>query len=434
MSAGVAEPGGPAGPGARFVFLFGVVYLGLHHLTAFVALVPGLGGPAKELAFAILRGCAWVGKQVLGLARDIPVGPTGSSDTTADWIRVGLYLTLAAGVAAWGASGGRGFRDEARVRARLGLGLRYVLGSAMVVYGCMKMLPPIQFPAPSLAQLSQPLGEASPQGLLWRFMGFSPVYAAGLGAGEVIAGVLLLYRRTALAGALLTAGIMAHVVLLNFTYDVPVKVYSGHLLLTALWLLWPERGRLTALLLGRGAVARVAEPGPALAPALRRWSAVGQAVVIAGIGWQAIGGQFANQRDEAASYGATPAELRGIWRVEEFGRAGTIVPPLATDHTRWHTVIFGDYRTVLVRRIDGGRAGFWFVRKDPATGSYALEKPGAGGGPAPMTVIWQESDRLNLQVQLDGQALEVALRRTDERAYPLLKRGFRWIIEKSDNR
>lgn len=51
-----------------------------------------------------------------------------------------------------------------------------------------------------------------------------------------------------------------------------------------------------------------------------------------------------------------------------------------------------------------------------------------------MTVIWQESDRLNLQVQLDGQALEVALRRTDERAYPLLKRGFRWIIEKSDNR
>ncbi len=84
--------------------------------------------------------------------------------------------------------------------------------------------------------------------------------------------------------------------------------------------------------------------------------------------------------------------------------------------------------------MDGGRAEFWFVRKGAATGSYALEKPGAGGAPVPLTVTWPEADRLKLQVQLDGQALAVALRRSDEQAYPLLKRGFRWVSEQSYNR
>ena len=81
-------------------------------------------------------------------------------------------------------------------------------------------------------------------GLLWTFMGYSGVYSVFAGLGEVIGGVLLFFRRTRLLGALVVAMVMSHVVVLNFAYDVPVKVFSTHLLLIAVLIMTPDRKRL----------------------------------------------------------------------------------------------------------------------------------------------------------------------------------------------
>ena len=53
-------------------------------------------------------------------------------------------------------------------------------------------------------RLAQHLGDMSPMGLLWTFMGFSPTYQIFTGAIEVLAGLLLTTRRTTLLGALVT--------------------------------------------------------------------------------------------------------------------------------------------------------------------------------------------------------------------------------------
>ena len=45
-----------------------------------------------------------------------------------------------------------------------------------------------------------------------------------IGGIEVLGGILLLYRRTALAGTLFSAFVIANVVIYNFCYDVPVKL------------------------------------------------------------------------------------------------------------------------------------------------------------------------------------------------------------------
>jgi len=83
------------------------------------------------------------------------------------------------------------------------------------------------------------IGDQSPMGLLWNFMGASAPYTIFGGLGELIGGLLLTNRRTALLGALISAAVMSQVVMLNFSYDVPVKIYSSELLLTARVLIAP---------------------------------------------------------------------------------------------------------------------------------------------------------------------------------------------------
>ncbi|MBI5766469.1 MAG: hypothetical protein HZA93_01650 [Verrucomicrobia bacterium] len=417
-----------------FGFRLGAIYLVLHNLTAVLGLVPGLDALGDASGTAVKQAAAWIGHRILGITREIPTGLTGSSDTTADWLRVGIFATMAAMAAMAWIIGDRRCTPDVRMCRWLRFGLRLVLGSAMLVYGFMKIVPPTQFPPPSLHQLTQTLGESSPQGLLWKFMGFSPAYVVFLGVAEVMAGALLFFRRTTLLGALLTAGIMANVVMLNLCYDVPVKLYSGHLLVMAVFLIWPDRGRLALLLWFH----RPTE----LDPAVETWPTLGQRrlataltlVVAVGTLYQAIGGQLKAGADNAARYGATPPELRGIWRVEAYERDGQLVPPLTTDTQRWQTVIFGDYRIVAARRMDGTRAGFWFVRKAEAAGGYLFGTSASDATPTPVVISLPEAGRMLLEAKLNGAALKVTLQRVDERQFTLLSRGFHWITEQSFNR
>src|SRR5262249_42535112 len=100
-------------------------------------------------------------------------------------------------------------------------------------------------------------GESSPMHLLWTFMGASDGYTWFTGAGEMLAGLLLCTRRTTLLGALVTFGVMAHVVALNFCFDVPVKLFSSHLVLMSVFLVAPDLPWLTKVfLLGRSEAPR----------------------------------------------------------------------------------------------------------------------------------------------------------------------------------
>lgn len=74
-------------------------------------------------------------------------------------------------------------------------------------------------------------------GLLWRFMAASPGSQLVAGVAEVFPAPLLLHRRTVTAGGLVAAVTMTNVFALNLFCDVPVKLFSGHLLLAALVLL-----------------------------------------------------------------------------------------------------------------------------------------------------------------------------------------------------
>ena len=118
----------------------------------------------------------------------------------------------------------------------LRLGLRLMLGSALLTYGFYKIFP-LQFPPPTAEQLAVTYADSSPMGLLWRFMGASKAYSTFGGLAEAVPGLLLLFRRTATLGALGATAVLLNVVALNLSYDVTVKLYSMELLLMALSLL-----------------------------------------------------------------------------------------------------------------------------------------------------------------------------------------------------
>ncbi|GAB3748717.1 DoxX family protein [Microlunatus parietis] len=103
--------------------------------------------------------------------------------------------------------------------------LRIGLAGYLFVYGWAKVF---------LAQMGRAdfgdalvaYGEMSPMGLLWRMIGYSVPFQFLSGVAEVLAAGLLLWRRTAGAGAAIAAFDMYFVFLLNLSYDVPVKQLS----------------------------------------------------------------------------------------------------------------------------------------------------------------------------------------------------------------
>ena len=66
----------------------------------------------------------------------------------------------------------------------------------------------------------QPLKDLSPMSLAWSFFGHSYLYNLFLGILEFLAGCLIVFNRTRLAGLLIAAGIYLNVVIVDFEFEV----------------------------------------------------------------------------------------------------------------------------------------------------------------------------------------------------------------------
>jgi hypothetical protein len=169
--------------------------------------------------------------------------PSESGDTTMNWIHDGLVLTFAlAGGILWTIIShirNNPRTDYRTLHAWLRFFLRLTCGMFMIGYGLAKVFP-FQMPPPSIAILTEPAGNMAPMTFLWNLIGLSPVYEIICGSAEVLGGILLVYRRTALAGALFSTFVITNVVLYNFCYDVPVKLFAANLLLGCIFLALPD--------------------------------------------------------------------------------------------------------------------------------------------------------------------------------------------------
>jgi hypothetical protein len=168
---------------------------------------------------------------------------TGSGDTALNWILNGLFIVFAlTGGLFWTAIATlRGSRraEYQTLYAWLRFLLRLTIAMFLFNYGFAKLFPR-QMPPISIAILNEPVGQMSPMTFLWSLIGLNPIYESVMGFAEVVGGILFLFRRTALLGALFSSFVLVNVVLDNFFFDVPVKLFATALLLASLFVALPD--------------------------------------------------------------------------------------------------------------------------------------------------------------------------------------------------
>ena len=227
----------------RFGFRFAFCYLLLYAFgrTGTLGIVPKIGDYISSwLSIASFTPAVWLVQHcfhVTGVAAHLH--PTSTTDTLISWVSVGVMLVYALAAALlWTAIDRRGLEYKtASAWLRFILRLTLILGLAG--FGFAKLFP-LQMAPPSLAVLNEPLGNTSPNTLLWTLIALHPGYEMICGAAEVAAAVLLFFRRTALVGALLAGIVMTNVMLYNVFFDVPVKILAGHLLLFSIAITAPD--------------------------------------------------------------------------------------------------------------------------------------------------------------------------------------------------
>src|SRR5438874_8325603 len=167
----------------------------------------------------------------------------GSGDTSYGWALLWLEISIAfIGMLIWSMLD-RNKKEYTKVNYWLCLFTRYYVALVLFSYGIVKLFA-LQMPFPNYSQLATPLGDFLPMRLSWMFVGYSTPYQFFSGMMETVAGLLLLYRRTATLGVLLATAVFINVAVLNLSYDIPVKIYSIQLVTCCLFLLANERDRI----------------------------------------------------------------------------------------------------------------------------------------------------------------------------------------------
>lgn len=399
-------------PITRVLFRFAFSYFVLYNFPfPFDYFWPQTFGKYEEMWQTLVPA---IGKRFLDLT--VTVSPNGSGDTTYEYVKALCMLVVALAVTLIWSLLDRRRLSYTRLHAWLHVYIRFALAAAMIGYGAAKIVPPRQFPPPTLDRLLQPFGDASPMGLVWTFMGASVAYTVFTGLGELLSGVLLTLRRTALLGALIGIAVLANIVALNFFYDVPVKLYSSHLLAMAVFLVLPDAHRLAQFF--------VLHPGTQLFQ--------GKWLRIAGF---VLGTAFAlfliyNAFFERSTF-PPRSPLRGIWNVDTLTVDGVDHPPLVTDGTRWRRIVFDYAPSVAFQTMADSRTRYSLDLNDRGMHLYKREDPNWSATlnykrPSPKEIV--------LDGSMDGHMYHAILHKADDPSFRLTTRGFHWINEYPFNR
>lgn len=114
----------------------------------------------------------------------------------------------------------------------------YYLAAVFLKYGFDKVFKR-QFYLPEPNILYSNFGSLTKDTLFWSTMGTSHFYSVVTGVIEVIAGLLILFKRTRVAGFFLALVVAINILLINIGFDISVKLFTLFLLMVVLFNLYP---------------------------------------------------------------------------------------------------------------------------------------------------------------------------------------------------
>src|ERR1700722_16009540 len=248
--------------GLRVAFRFCFIYFGLfcfsNQIFGNLLSIPKVDIPDPSTLWPMRQITFWTAAHIFHIKFPLVYSDSGSGDKTFDWVLAFWMLVVALATAIWSVLDRRR-ENYVTLHKWFRLFIRFALASQLVTYGIDKVIP-LQMPFPWLTRLVTPFGTFSPMGVLWSSIGASPAYETFAGSAEILGAILLISPWTTTLGALVCAADMTQVFMLNMTYDVPVKLFSFHLLLMASFLLAPEFKRLADFFFRNRAVAPSTQP------------------------------------------------------------------------------------------------------------------------------------------------------------------------------
>lgn len=402
----------------RFIFKFLFCYVGLY-------------------TFSMLFGKAWspiihwLGDNVFNLNYSFSNKGYGSGDTTYAYIQLFLLLFIALLTSILLSLTTNKKIDYNTLFWVFRVFIRVFLIYFLLVYGFSKVFY-LQFPSPSLNRLLQPIGNISPMGLAWTFMGYSKTYTIFSGLIEVFAGLLLISKRLQTLGALLTVAVMTNVFMMNLCYDIPVKLFSFHLLGLGFILLLTDFKRLYNVLFRNTTVKKTTFFSP-YSHDKEVVKTIKYLKIVLAIGLSGFFIQKNYSYSEKRKAPNNTSKLYGIWETQYFIKNNDTIPALITDTNRWHYLIIDLKNRTTIKTMDGD-TNHYNIQIDSTSRNIDFHKLKSDSKDFNFTYNLKNKDQLRLQGIINTDSLNIIFSYKDENDFLLPTRGFNWINETPFNR
>jgi len=273
--------------------------------------------------------------------------------------------------------------------------------------------------------------------MLWIFMAASPVYTVLSGVVETTGGLLLLFRRTTTLGALISAGAMANVLLLNVFYDVNQKIRCIHYLLLALFLLAPHLPKLWRALVMNEATAAMQEPEISGNKWVRNTAAC--LPIVFGLLVFSVTGFRSMMRYEVQKQAeGVRGPYYGVWSVKTFAVADERKPlfseklneemHLAAGQDHWTRLVFDQGNAVYLQVAGSADDDMVQAKTDAKTGSLVLVDDGDRDWQCQLKFVRIDPDSLEMSGMVNGNGIKATLVRDNAQPYHL-KDKIRWISD-----
>lgn len=369
------------------------------------------------------RVILWIGQHVFGITVPHKL-PFGVSDSQYDYVKLFVLLITALVITIVWSIAKRMRKYDEIILYWVSVYVRYRFVISMLKYGFEK-IQKVQFPFP-YDSLIETYGDSSPLRLMWNFMGYSTPYNIFIGTLEAGAGVLLLFRKTKLIGALVSIAVLSNIVMLNFCYDVPVKMHSFILLLMAVFLAAPDAKRLWLFFLQQA----VPASGKPKAEYNKRWLTPAFSVlnfcIIMAVFYIKAGPIWRQYTAHDDRFRATP--LFGLYNVETFVKNGDTLQPLITDTSQWRMLNIVYNRQATLKMMNDSMKVCNLV-VDTAKRKIEIIDSNDSTYKASLFYTKPNSLHLALNGSIQKDSVYILLQKQNIHNYELLKRGFHWINE-----
>jgi hypothetical protein len=339
-----------------------------------------------------------------------------------------LMISAIASVA-WSLSD-RKSRNYEKLYQWLRLYLRYFLAAYLFGYGFVKVFPS-QFQAISASRLSSLVGDQSPMLLAWNFMGYSTVMMRINGMAEVTAGLLLLFRHTTTIGAILSASVFSFVVIMDFCFNVPVRLFASHLLIISVFLMLEDRRKLAnVFFLNRQANATAYLPLITNAVWRKVFFAV-QATLAISILCSGILSAVKAEKEYGWNINSRVVPLYGIYNTTYFIKNHDTIPPIETDSLCWKQLVIDGGNWEQFGRIEfcSGRKLLYNVHADTVKKIITLQSQDDTTQSYRLHYSIRNKKDLLIKGLYGKDSIEALMKEYDLNNYLLHREKFEWIKE-----